>query len=44
MAHLPAADAARLRTAALCLRRVERVSGAGLPPSDVRSLLLGEVE
>ena len=41
--HLPAADLERLRTAALCLRRAERVSGLELPAELLRPLLLAAV-
>ena len=44
VAHLPAADRQRLRTAALCLRRTERVHGVDLPPALLRALLLAAVE
>lgn len=40
VARLPADERERLRTAALCLRRAERVHGAELPPEIARSLLL----
>lgn len=42
--RLPAAERERLRTAALCLRRVERSGDVSLPTAIVRSLLLSAVE
>ena len=44
VARLPADDANRLCTTALCLRRVERVHGLDLPPAIVRSLVLAALE
>ena len=44
VAHLPAAARRRLRTAALCLRRAERVHGLELPAALLRPLLLAAVE
>ena len=44
VALLPAADRQRLRTAALCLRRTERVHGVELPPALLCPLLLAAVE
>lgn len=41
---LPAGERARLRTAALCVRRTERLQGAELPPALLRPLLLAAVE
>ena len=40
VAHLPPADKQRLRTAALCIRRVERSGGLHLPAELQRPLLL----
>ena len=39
VARLPTADAERLRTAALCLRRAERAHGLALPPPVLHQLL-----
>ena len=39
VAHLPAADCERLRTALLCLHRAERAHGLELPPAILHSLL-----
>lgn len=44
VARLPAAERERLRVAALCLRRTERVHGLPLPPAVVRPLLLAALE
>ena len=44
VAHLPDGERRRLRTAALCLRRTERLHSAELPPALLRPLLLAAVQ